>query len=230
MNDSLPQTAVARVQRALGYEFHDAALLVQALTHRSHGTPHNERLEFLGDALLGMIVAEALYARFPAADEGRLTRTRATLVNRESLALVARDLELGEHLRLGEGELKSGGWRRDSILANVLEALLGAIYLDGGMEACRDAVLRFLAPRLAAVDPATATKDPKTTLQEYLQGRGLGLPEYTTMDITGPSHEQLFTVRCAVDTLAEPVVARGPSRRKAEQAAARAALEALAAR
>lgn len=227
MNDFSAQRAAARVHRALGYEFRDATLLWHALTHRSFGTPHNERLEFLGDALLGMIVAEYLFNRFPEADEGRLTRTRATLVNRESLAELARDLELGEHLRLGEGELKSGGWRRDSILANALEALLGAIYLDGGMDACRDTVLRVLAPRLAAIDPTTSTKDAKTALQEYLQGRRLSLPEYTTMDITGPSHDQLFTVSCAVGVLPEPVIASGPSRRKAEQAAARAALTAL---
>ncbi|MBX9608619.1 MAG: ribonuclease III [Gammaproteobacteria bacterium] len=227
MNDFSAQRAAARVHRALGYEFRDATLLWHALTHRSFGTPHNERLEFLGDALLGMVVAEYLFNRFPEADEGRLTRTRATLVNRESLAELARDLELGEHLRLGEGELKSGGWRRDSILANALEALLGAIYLDGGMDACRDTVLRVLEPRLAAIDPTTSTKDAKTALQEYLQGRRLSLPEYTTMDISGPSHAQLFTVSCTVGVLPEPVIASGPSRRKAEQAAARAALTAL---
>lgn len=211
----------------LGYEFADQELLTRALTHRSVGARHNERLEFLGDALLGMIVAEYLYETYPEADEGQLTRTRATLVNRESLAETARGLALGNLIKLGEGELKSGGWRRDSILANAFEALLGAIYLDGGMPACRRSVLQVLEPRLAAIDADSAGKDPKTELQEFLQSRRLSLPEYKTMNISGPSHQQMFSVACQIETLDEPVVASGPSRRKAEQAAARAVLQLL---
>ncbi len=221
------QQTTSKVLRALGYAFEDGSLLTRALTHRSVGARHNERLEFLGDALLGMVVAEYLFTTFPDADEGQLTRTRATLVNRESLAEVARGLDLGDLIYLGEGELKSGGWRRDSILANAVEALLGAIYLDGGMDACRRTVLRMLETRLADIDPDSISKDAKTALQEFLQSRRHSLPEYKTMDISGPSHEQIFTVSCAVDSLPEAVVASGPTRRKAEQAAARATLQLL---
>jgi ribonuclease III len=221
------QQAASKVLRTLGYRFEDETLLTRALTHRSVGARHNERLEFLGDALLGMVVADYLFATYPDADEGQLTRTRATLVNRDSLAAVARGLELGDLLHLGEGELKSGGWRRESILANAVEALLGAIYLDGGMEACRSAVLRLLESRLADIDPDSTSKDAKTELQEFLQSRRRSLPEYKTMDISGPSHQQIFTVSCLVDSLSDPVVANGPTRRKAEQAAARATLDLL---
>ncbi len=221
------QHAASTVLRVLGYSFKDSGLLVRALTHRSVGARHNERLEFLGDALLGMVIAEYLFDTYPDADEGQLTRTRATLVNRETLADVARGLELGDLILLGEGELKSGGWRRDSILANAIEALLGAIYLDGGMEACRRAVLCLLDSRLATIDPESTSKDAKTELQEFLQSRRRCLPEYKTMDISGPSHEQLFTVSCVVDSLPTPIVANGPTRRKAEQAAARATLDLL---
>lgn len=221
------QQAAGKVLRALGYIFDDSSLLTRALTHRSVGARHNERLEFLGDALLGMVVAEYLFATYPDADEGQLTRTRASLVNRETLADVARALDLGELIHLGEGELKSGGWRRDSILANAVEALLGAIYLDGGMEACRRAVLCLLESRLATIDPDNTSKDAKTELQEFLQSRRRCLPEYRTMNISGPSHQQIFTVSCVVDSLPEPVVAHGQTRRKAEQAAARATLDLL---
>ena len=221
------QQAASTVLRTLGYVFEDSGLLARALTHRSVGARHNERLEFLGDALLGMVIAEYLFATYPEANEGQLTRTRATLVNRETLADVARDLDLGELIQLGEGELKSGGWRRDSILANTVEALFGAIYLDGGMDACRRSVLCLLESRLATIDPDSTSKDAKTELQEYLQSRRRCLPEYKTMDISGPSHQQLFTVSCVVDSLPTPVVASGPTRRKAEQAAARATLDLL---
>ena len=224
------QQAAVKVLRTLGYTFEDESLLTRALTHRSIGARHNERLEFLGDALLGMVVADYLFTTYPDADEGQLTRTRATLVNRESLADVARGLDLGDLIHLGEGELKSGGWRRDSILANAVEALLGAIYLDGGMEACRRTVLRLLESRLADIDPDSTSKDAKTALQEFLQSRRRCLPEYKTMDISGPAHQQIFTVSCLVDSLPEPVVANGPTRRKAEQAAARATLDLLSRR
>ncbi|MCZ6892437.1 MAG: ribonuclease III, partial [Gammaproteobacteria bacterium] len=178
----------------MDYEFNDDSLRVKALTHRSAGSDNNERLEFLGDALLGLITAQYLFEHFPAADEGELTRTRASLVNRDTLAEIARSLDLGNLLVLGEGEQKSGGWRRDSILANSLEALLGAIYLDGGMDVCRQAVETWFAEKLADVDPKSAAKDAKTALQELLQSRRLELPRYETTDISGPSHDQTFTV------------------------------------
>ncbi|MCB1749254.1 MAG: ribonuclease III [Gammaproteobacteria bacterium] len=215
------------LQRSLDYNFDDGELCRRALTHRSAGARHNERLEFLGDALLGMIVAEYLFETFPDADEGQLTRTRAALVNRESLAELARGLALGDVLILGEGEQKSGGWRRDSILANTLEALIGAIYLDGGLEACRRVVRGIYTKRLDKLDPSAAAKDPKTALQEYLQARQRELPRYETTRVSGPPHEQVFTVTCHVDSLPAPVTADGNSRRKAEQAAARAALRQL---
>ena len=216
-----------QLTRLLCHEFDDPELLNRALRHRSAGTPHNERLEFLGDAVLGMLIAEHLYAQFPGADEGQLTRTRASLVNRDTLAGVARELELGEAIVLGEGELKSGGWRRDSILANALEAVIGAVYLDGGLEACRQTLTAIYAKRLATVDPDAQDKDAKTTLQEFLQARQLGLPRYDTEAVSGPPHDREFTVSCHLECLEQPVTARGRSRRRAEQAAAEAALVAL---
>ncbi len=213
--------------RGLDYAFDDPVLLKRALTHRSVGPDNNERLEFLGDALLGMLVAEFLYENFPAADEGQLTRTRATLVNGDTLADIARALELGEALVLGEGEQKSGGWRRDSILANALEALIGAIYLDGGIDACRAAIAVLFSKQFAAADPQFAVKDPKTALQEYLQARALELPVYETAEVVGPSHDQLFTVICRTNAMSSTVTATGRSRRKAEQAAASAVMEQL---
>ena len=218
---------MGKLLNSLNYEFNDDELLRRALTHRSAHAGHNERLEFLGDALLGMVVAEYLFNQFPAADEGQLTRTRAALVNRDTLADIARTLDLGVDLVLGEGELKSGGWRRDSILANAFEAILGAIYLDGGLAACRGVILTALSSQLAEIDPARAHKDAKTALQEFLQSRRRELPHYQMMDISGPSHAQIFTVRCQTDALEQPVIAQGPSRRKAEQAAAEAALRLL---
>lgn len=214
----------------LGYVFKDASLLEQALTHRSAAIRHNERLEFLGDSLIGFMVADFLFTRFPDADEGALTRMRAMLVNRDSLAMIARDLDLGGHLRLGEGELKSGGWRRDSILANCLEALVGAIYLDGGIEACRGRVEAWFAPRFETIDPKGVGKDAKTELQEFLQSRRLALPSYRTLDVSGPPHDQTFGVECAVPELGVAVVAEGKSRRRAEQEAARLALDAAVTR
>lgn len=225
----MPPPAARHRAALLDYTFKDETLRRRALTHRSADSDHNERLEFLGDALLGFIIAEHLHATFPGADEGQLTRTRATLVNRDALADLARELGLGGAIVLGEGEMKSGGWRRDSILANTLEALLGAIYLDGGLAACRQAVLELFAARLSRIDPGHAAKDPKTALQEFLQGRGQELPRYETVAVAGPSHEQLFTVSCHTSALPAPVVAQGRSRRKAEQAAARATLQQLTA-
>jgi len=211
----------------LDYEFSDPGLLKLALTHRSARQENNERLEFLGDAVLGQIIADYLYRRFADADEGQLTRTRAQLVNKDSLAAVARELDLGEHILLGEGEMKSGGWRRDSILANTLEAIIGAIYLDGGLVPCVDEVQRWFSAVLANIDPERAHKDAKTRLQEHLQARGAPLPQYAAIEVTGPPHDQCFTIACSVDPVSEPVVATGKSRRSGEQEAARIMLDQL---
>lgn len=208
------------------YRFRDPDLLETALTHRSASARHNERLEFLGDALLGFIIADVLHTRFPQADEGGLTRARAGLVNRDSLADIAREFGVGELLHLGDGEMKSGGWRRSSILANAIEAVTAAIYLDGGMDACRDAVLRWFETRLAAVDPDRAPKDAKTELQEFLQARRRNLPTYRTIAEDGPPHRRSFTVECLIDGCA-PIVAESHSRRSGEQDAARLALQKL---
>jgi ribonuclease-3 len=201
--------------------------LERALTHRSAGTPHNERLEFLGDALLDFLVAEALYQRFERADEGRLSRLRAGMVKKESLAEVARSLDLGAYLSLGAGELRSGGHARDSILADATEAVLAAVYLDGGMEAARPVVLGLFETRLEAIDPEELPKDPKTRLQEYLQADRHPLPEYHILGITGSQHAQMFEVCCRVADLDIETRGKGHSRRKAEQQAARAMLTRL---
>ena len=211
----------------LAYEFSDPALLQLALTHRSAAKANNERLEFLGDAILGQVIAERLYRQFEDADEGQLTRTRALLVRKESLARIARELSLGEHIVLGEGELKSGGWRRDSILANTLEAVIGAIYLDGGHAACTEEIFRWFAAALASVDPQRSVKDPKTRLQEHLQSRGLALPQYNAVSTTGPAHDQRFTIECHVESESSPAIATGRSRRTGEQLAAQLMLERL---
>jgi ribonuclease-3 len=206
-------------------------LLAQALTHRSAGAPHNERLEFLGDALVNLLVAEALYARWPQADEGALTRARAELVRESALAPIARTLELGSRLTLGPGEMKSGGHRRDSILADALEAVVAAIYLDAGFEACRAVVLPWFEPAMAALPPPHKVgKDAKTRLQEWLQGRQKPLPIYALLSESGEEHAKTFLVSC---TLAQPPVVtegEGVSRRAAEQMAAEAALVELDAR
>jgi ribonuclease-3 len=213
--------------RRLGHRFARPDLLMQALTHRSAGGPHNERLEFLGDALLGLVIAEAIYTRRPRASEGQLTRMRASLVRRETLAELARELDLGEHLQLGGGELKSGGQRRDSVLANALEAVFGAIYIDAGYAAGRDLLLRLFGSRLEALPAEGPAKDPKTRLQEYLQGAGQALPHYRVIDASGADHRRSYTVECVVEGLDAPLLGQGPSRRKAEQQAAESALEKL---
>jgi ribonuclease-3 len=219
--------ADGRLQGRLGHAFNDPGLLDQALTHRSCGAHNNERLEFLGDAILDFIVADLLYEREADAHEGRLTRLRAHLVRRETLAAIARDMHLGETLRLGPGELKSGGRDRDSILADALEAVIGAIYLDGGMASCRGVLETLYTDRLARVVVEMGLKDPKTRLQETLQGHGRGLPQYTVVKLDGAPHQQRFTVACLIDGIANPVTGFGPSRRKAEQDAATRALEEL---
>lgn len=216
-----------RLQRALDYQFDDPALLELALTHRSCGARNNERLEFLGDSILNHCVAEALYHRFPDAAEGELSRMRASLVKGETLAEVARELDFGAEIKLGPGELKSGGHRRESILADALEAILGAVLLDAGVDAARDRVHLWFSSRLAEVSPTAAAKDPKTSLQEYLQGRGLPLPDYRLAQVSGEDHCQQFTVVCALEQPELELQGTGSSRRKAEQAAAAAALGVL---
>ncbi|MEZ5541666.1 MAG: ribonuclease III [Pseudomonadota bacterium] len=211
--------SLERLEQRLGYTFTDSALFQQALTHRSAGSRNNERLEFLGDALLGSVIAGELYQRFPAASEGRLSRLRATLVRRESLAEIARGLELGQHLRLGPGERKSGGHRRDSITSDALEAVFGAIYLDSDFATCRHCILTLFAARLQGLTETAVLKDPKTRLQEFLQARRRPLPSYDVLSITGEAHAQLFRVQCAVDGDA-PAEGEGGSRRQAEQDAA----------
>ncbi len=224
-----PVTAVPGKGQAFGgHAFANSELLAQALSHRSAGSPHNERLEFLGDALLNLIIAEQLYARWPKADEGAMTRARAELVRESALAGVARTLELGARLTLGPGEMKTGGHRRDSILADALEAIIAALYLDAGFDACRQVVLPWFEPLLAALPPLHQVgKDAKTRLQEWLQARQLALPGYALLEESGDDHDKRFRVGC---TVIDPPVSGeggGSSRRAAEQAAAEAALAQL---
>ncbi len=210
----------------LNYRFRDPALAQLALTHRSIGKPNNERLEFLGDALLGAIVAEMLYEVHPKASEGELSRLRAQLVNGQALAVVARELDLGDGLKLGPGELKSGGFRRDSILADAFEAMVAAVYLDGGFDACRDTVRGLFAERIAAL--RRSSKDAKTRLQEWLQAKGLPLPQYELVASHGEDHAKTFDISC---TISEPVAltveAHAANRRAAEQDAAEIVLNQL---
>lgn len=213
----------APLRAQLGYAFRRPELLTSALTHRSFGATHNERLEFVGDAVLNCVVGAALYARFPALPEGDLSRVRAALVNQDTLARVARRLGLGGEIRLGEGELKSGGHDRASILADALEAVFGAVFVDGGYEAARAAIDACYGDVLAQADPAALGKDPKTRLQEWLQARRLPVPEYVVTATSGDAHAQQFEVECRIPALALATAGRGPSRRAAEQAAAEAA-------
>jgi ribonuclease III len=208
------------VRERLGYQPRDAALFRAALTHRSAAGPNNERLEFLGDAVLNLVIAHGLYAAYPLAAEGDLSRLRARLVSREPLAEVAQSLGVGAVLQLGSGELKSGGFRRQSILADALEALCGAIFLDGGLAAVQPVIERLFAGRVAALPEPAALKDAKTRLQEYLQSRSLTLPRYTVLGIEGEDHAQTFRVSCEVPALKLRVEGGGSSRRRAEQEAA----------
>lgn len=211
-----------------GHRFADAELLEQALTHRSASAHHNERLEFLGDSLLGVIVAEALYSAWPKVDEGALTRARAELVRESTLAAIARGMSLGERILLGPGELKSGGHRRDSILSDALEAVVAAIYLDSDFDTCRAVVLPWFAPTLAALPPPDKVgKDPKTRLQEWLQARQRPLPRYALMAESGDDHAKQFRVRCSLQDDATSAEAEAGSRRAAEQLAAEAVLALL---
>lgn len=204
----------------LGVELSDPALLARALTHRSHGSDNNERLEYLGDAVLSFLVAEMLFLRYPDSSEGELSRFRASLVSGEALAATAATLDLGAQLLLGEGEMKSGGHRRATILADALEAMVGAIYLDQGIEVARRVAGRLFEAAIDTLPSASELKDPKTRLQEWLQGRGLPLPDYVVLEVSGEPHDQRFSVRCDVPTLAISAIADGSSRRRAEQEAA----------
>lgn len=212
----------------IGHTFADTALLAQALRHRSAGTPHNERLEFLGDSILGQMIAQTLFERWPKADEGALTRARSALVCEGSLAVIGRRLELGPRLTLGPGEMKSGGFRRDSIIADAVEAVIAAIYLDAGMDACRKVVLPWFEDAIAALPPTgRPEKDPKTRLQEWLQARQKSLPHYELISESGDDHAKHFSVRCTLVDPASVTEGEGSSRRNAEQQAAAAALAQL---
>ena len=211
----------------LAYEFTDSELLRRALTHRSKGAINYERLEFLGDSVLSFVIASALYEQFPALSEGELTRLRASLVRMETLAGLGRMLGLGDYLELGGGELKSGGYDRDSILADALEAVLGAIYVEAGFDAVRATILKLYRQTLSGIDPHFVSKDPKTRLQEHLQKYSLNTPVYTVLEITGEAHQQNFIVECSVAGLDQPVHGEGNSRRGAEQQAASRAYELL---
>ncbi len=223
MNNVNPQ----RLQRAIGYTFTDESLLNLALTHRSAGGVHNERLEFLGDAVLSWVIAEELYRRFPEVSEGDLSPMRSTLVKGKTLAELARSFELGEYIKLGPGELKSGGFRRESILADAVEAIIGAVYLDSGNDTVKAMLLNWYQQRLNTIQPGLSQKDPKTRLQEILQARKQALPDYQVVDIKGEAHNQQFTVSCYVEGLDKPLIGISTSRRKAEQAAAELVLEHL---
>lgn len=208
------------VSERIGHHFLDPELLRRALTHRSYATDHNERLEYLGDSIVNCIVALELFERFPGLSEGDLSRLRANLVNQPALVRVAQSMQLGDHLLLGEGELKSGGTQRPSILADTVEAIIGAVMLDGGFAAAQGAVRRLFADSLAAVNPNASGKDAKTLLQEFTQGRGLPLPVYTLLGTHGHAHAQTFQVQCAIDELGVRTEGLGSNRRAAEQVAA----------
>jgi len=217
----------ARLEQSLAHCFIRPELLRQALTHRSHSSPHNERLEFLGDSVLNCTVATLLFQQFPNLKEGELSRLRANLVRQEALAEIAADLGLGDILRLGEGELKSGGFRRPSILADALEAIFGAIYLDAGFDAAKTTIERLYRTRIDRIDPRNTGKDAKTALQEWLQGRRLPLPHYELAETHGEAHAQEFVVHCSIPSIDLQVTGRGGSRRAAEQEAAQSAIAKL---
>jgi ribonuclease III len=213
--------------KQLGYQFQTPALLSQALTHRSFSGNNNERLEFLGDGALNFIVAHQLYQRFPKLPEGDLSRLRAALVKESTLSEIAFSLNIGDALKLGEGELKSAGWRRPSILADALEAIIGAVYVDGGYHVAETLVLKLFEEKLAVIDPKAIDKDAKSQLQEYLQGRKIDLPDYNVLSIEGEAHAQTFKMQCVIEKLNITTVGEGTSRRVAEQQAAQLALEAI---
>lgn len=223
----VPNNQNNNIDSRLGHVFSQPALLQRALTHRSYSPEHNERLEFLGDSVLGCIAAKYLYDNYPHLSEGELSRLRSNLVKEETLAILAQQLDLGSQLKLGEGERKSGGNRRHSILADAVEALFGAVFLDGGFPAAERAVLSLLVPYLAHADIQTLGKDAKTLLQEYLQGRHIPLPTYSVIATMGQAHEQSFQVECVINSLKIITRGEGSSRRNAEQKAAQAAYQQL---
>ena len=220
-----------KVSQLFDYQFKDESLLSLALTHRSVGSNNNERLEFLGDSILGMVISSELYRRFPNEKEGVLTRLRSSLVKGETLSEIATELNLGEYIQLGSGELKSGGYRRASTLADAVEAVIGAIYLDScvdsGIKKIESIILNIFKDRLNECEPGGILKDPKTRLQEHLQSKNLSLPTYNVISISGKEHLQTFKVSCSIEGLSNHVVATGASRRKAEQAAAEKALDSI---
>jgi len=216
---------LAALEERLHYKFKSGELLQQAVTHRSHGVVHNERLEFLGDSVLNCVVAQLLFLKYARLDEGDLSRLRANLVKQQSLSEIAERMGLSDFLRLGEGEMKSGGFRRPSILADTMEAVFGAVFVDGGFEGARDVISRLFEPVLKVVDPKTLGKDSKTLLQEYLQAKRLPLPVYTVVETRGAAHNQEFEVECSIPKLDVGVRGNGRSRRGAEQSAAKLALE-----
>ncbi len=214
------------LRKKLGLEFARTELFVMALTHRSMGAKNNERLEYLGDSILGFVIAESLYEKFPNASEGELSRLRASLVNQTSLASLARELNLGDYLILGSGELKSGGFRRDSILSDAMEAIMGALLKDQGVEVCKNWILKLFAEKLSQLDLKKSQKDPKTQLQELMQARKIELPDYQLTSMTGAAHAQTFKVKCVIDLETEQIsTGSGESRKKAEQDAAAKMLE-----
>lgn len=216
-----------RLVRHLDYEFNTPALFKQALTHRSYGSPNNERLEFLGDSILNCVIANKLYQEFPKLSEGDLSRMRAHLVNQQMLFEIAESFNLGDYILLGEGELKSGGFRRPSILADALEAIFGAVFLDSGFDSAAQVIGKLYTPLLKNLDLKSMGKDPKTLLQECLQGRKIALPQYAVIAIRGEAHEQYFEVECVIPELKIRSHGEGPSRRSAEQLAAKQAFELL---
>jgi len=216
-----------QLAKSIGYEYNDLNYLQHALTHRSMGAKNNERLEFLGDSLVNFMIADALFHQFAKLPEGDMSRIRAHLVKGDTLAVIGREYNISDYLVLGPGELKSGGYRRDSIIADAVEAIIASVYEDGGLDACRELVSRFYEKRLAELDPKKVGKDPKTRLQEYLQSQNEQLPEYSIISVNGAAHAQEFTVSCYVAKLNSKFEAVASSRRKAEQRAATVALEAL---
>lgn len=216
-----------RLNKVLDYTFENKTLLEQAFTHRSAAKIHNERLEFLGDAVLGMVVAELLYQQFPEQPEGKLTRMRSSLVKGDTLAMIAKEHDFGAFLKLGSGEMKSGGHRRSSTLADVVEAVIGAIFLESGIDAAKNTIVKLFASRIEKLDPNRQIKDNKTQLQEFLQSRQLPLPNYEVVLISGKDHAQTFEVDCTVEPLNTSQIGKGKSRRQAEQNAAKQTLEIL---
>lgn len=216
-----------KLTQKLGYTFKDQSLLEAALSHRSIGNQNYERLEFLGDAILNFVIAAELFGRYPKAREGELSRLRANLVNGETLAILAKEFKVGECLRLGVGELKSGGFQRQSILADAMEAIIGAIYLDADLKTCQQQIKNWFTSRLDNITNFSVLKDSKTQLQEYLQAQKLPLPEYKILTIEGEAHAQTFNIECRVSGLSHVTAGTGSSRRKAEQQAAQKLLEYL---